>query len=624
MGQLNVTGATAFAGGPFAAAPWNTLGFFCRRYGSGATADTFAISTSYLNPVGQVDKWIFTPAISGIDATTVLEWDAISVDANNPEDYEVWATTSIAGTTPAPSDFTSNAANLLTSITQETVSRRGAYLGAYAGQTVYIAFRHTSDDKYYLLLDDILVTAGMPSTDVANTNVALRRYQKPGNTAIVSTVKNLGAIPVTSIEMNYTLDGGAPVTQTITFGTPMNFLAETDVTFTQKASLTTEGLHNVIVWASAINGTPISTGMSDDTVKRKLSVVTETVVKKTFVQEFTGAWCQFCPDGAIKLAELMANDPDVIGVAIHNSDGMVTPEGKTIDDTYATGYPSATIDNYLFNGETDVAQSRNLWSNFAADRQALPVPGKVSIISKTYDAATRQLDVTVQADFVVEAESDFRFNLYLVEDSIKGTGNQFDQVNAYNTTAGHPMQGKGNPIKNYQHMHVVTKILGGAWGVAGIIPSTVTKGSSYTYTFSYKLPAETTSPTRWKERNIKLVALLQEYFDDVNDRNILNAEEITLLGNVGIEAAVNAANLNVYPNPMGNAANVSFTLPTGGETNLRVVDLLGKEVYSQNLGSMAAGNHTVELNATDIATGMYFLSINHAGVATTTRVTIAK
>jgi hypothetical protein len=53
-------------------------------------------------------------------------------------------------------------------------------LSAYAGQTVYIAFLHDSDDDYYLALDDFLVTRTLTSgASELERDFRLRSYPNP-------------------------------------------------------------------------------------------------------------------------------------------------------------------------------------------------------------------------------------------------------------------------------------------------------------------------------------------------------------------------------------------------------------------------------------------------------------
>ena len=55
--------------------------------------DTFAVSTSWIKPVGTASAYLITPLISNIAANTVLTWEAMAPDVNNADGYEVLIST---------------------------------------------------------------------------------------------------------------------------------------------------------------------------------------------------------------------------------------------------------------------------------------------------------------------------------------------------------------------------------------------------------------------------------------------------------------------------------------------------------------------------------------------------
>jgi hypothetical protein len=115
--------------------------------------DTVAASTSWYSPVGMADDWLITPAIV-LDTGNILSWEAKSNGTGLYLDgYEVKISTS--GTTIP--DFTIT----VFSVAEEnnTWTSRTVDLGAYGldGDTVHIAFRNNSNDKFLLFIDDINV-----------------------------------------------------------------------------------------------------------------------------------------------------------------------------------------------------------------------------------------------------------------------------------------------------------------------------------------------------------------------------------------------------------------------------------------------------------------------------------
>ena len=67
-----------------------------------------------------------------------------------------------------------------------------------------------------------------------------------------------------------------------------------------------------------------------------------------------------------------------------------------------------------------------------------------------------------------------------------------------------------------------------------------------------------------------------------------------------------------YPNPFNANTIIPFSLPYSSHTNLKVYNMLGKEVSTLIEKNLSAGNHQIEWNASGIATGVYFYRL-HAG-----------
>lgn len=111
-------------------------------------------SNSSFSPPGQADRWLITPSII-VGENAVLRWKARSVvfDTANitHESYEVYIS---SGSGSSYSDFTSAP---VFSIAEEANvwTEHEIELSDYYGDTIYVAFRHTSNDQAVLGLDDI-------------------------------------------------------------------------------------------------------------------------------------------------------------------------------------------------------------------------------------------------------------------------------------------------------------------------------------------------------------------------------------------------------------------------------------------------------------------------------------
>jgi photosystem II stability/assembly factor-like uncharacterized protein len=72
-----------------------------------------------------------------------------------------------------------------------------------------------------------------------------------------------------------------------------------------------------------------------------------------------------------------------------------------------------------------------------------------------------------------------------------------------------------------------------------------------------------------------------------------------------------------YPNPFNPVTNINFSLPANGFVNLKVYNVLGKEIKTLIYENKSKGDYTVQFNAANLASGIYFyrLNVNYAGRA---------
>lgn len=90
------------------------------------------------------------------------------------------------------------------------------------------------------------------------------------------------------------------------------------------------------------------------------------------------------------------------------------------------------------------------------------------------------------------------------------------------------------------------------------------------------------------------------YIDDINIDHTTSLSELEILND----------NFRIYPNPADNDAVVYFTTETNAPVSVKVYDVLGKEVYFNNLGELNAGNHNLILNKTLLnSSGVYFVQL---------------
>jgi hypothetical protein len=79
-----------------------------------------------------------------------------------------------------------------------------------------------------------------------------------------------------------------------------------------------------------------------------------------------------------------------------------------------------------------------------------------------------------------------------------------------------------------------------------------------------------------------------------------------------------------YPNPFNPTTIISYELPIGGRINLKIYDLLGREVATLVDGQMEAGTHRVSFDASRVASGVYFYRIQAGSFTATKKLVLLK
>lgn len=155
-------------------------------------------SASFINQVGVLnpDNWMITPQIQVPAEGATLNWYVGGVDASYfSEHYTVLVSTTGTATT----DFTNmvfdgNVANV-------NFTLKSLDISAFAGQNIYIAFRHcNSSDVYWMLVDDIEVIAGQHAGISNVTDATVQLYPNP--TSNVLNINAEGVQEVSVIDIN--------------------------------------------------------------------------------------------------------------------------------------------------------------------------------------------------------------------------------------------------------------------------------------------------------------------------------------------------------------------------------------------------------------------------------------
>lgn len=462
-----------------------------------------------------------------------------------------------------------------------------------------------------------------PAADAELTNVNLPAIlANASSTTISGEIINAGSSSLTAFDVKYTVNGGNAITESFT---GQSIASGTKGSFTlTNPFIGTPGNKDFVFWVE----TASDARAFNDTIRTTATVnAGGSGTKKVLVEEFTTAVCQFCPDGEVVVNQLLNTVPEAIAVGIHagfGTDAMTIPAHSAYAAAFTTGAPTAAIDRKIFNGETRVGHSRGNWVANAASQANALTPLDITMVGALTSANT--VDITVDVDFVdfLPNWQDANLTVFVVEDSVVGSGSGYNQVNAYQGQTGHPYATAGNPIIGYPHRHVVRALATtSAWGDDTFFGTAPTVNSNYSKTYTIPL-----NPS-WDQSKMEFIAFVN-YYDAAtgeNAREIVNVNKINFTDLVvGVaKNSINVIDFSVYPNPTNESfVNVKFGLKESENVTVEIVSVLGEVVSSTNRGTLAAGEQKMRLDLGNLNSGIYFVKVIAGNEVSTQKVSVIK
>ena len=305
-----------------------------------------AYSASYDNSVGALtpDNWMITAEPITIPATGFnLTWYVAASDGNYPaEKYSVYVATvntvsGLSATTPVHTE----------TLSTDEWEMKTVSMDAYAGQSVYIAFRHYDvTDQYEMLLDDVEISKVINTPEINLASLVLPSAVSMGESFNVSgVVLNSSTVALTSYDVTYSVNGGANVATYSVTG--VNIASGETSTFVHNvpAVINTPGDATITVTVSNPNGT---TDYEADNTKTGSVLVCGTITAP-HTQDFEnglGCWSKYVATESTY---------DLIGTGSPYANNIDPYEG---DDFFVfLGYQQTDLDQYLISPELDITEN---------------------------------------------------------------------------------------------------------------------------------------------------------------------------------------------------------------------------------------------------------------------------
>lgn len=320
-----------------------------------------------------------------------------------------------------------------------------------------------------------------------------------------------------------------------------------------------------------------------------LAVYGQTIVstnpenRNAILEEFTGIYCVYCPEGHAIAEQIINENPNrAFAINIHQG-GYATPSGNDPDfrtpwgnaianQTGLVGYPAGTVNRHVFPGKSQgnagtTAMNRNNWKSTA--NQILALPSYLNMaVEASIDINTRILTVHVETYYTGTSPE---------------TTNLLNVVLMQNNTLG-PQTG-GGAGNNYVHMRRLVDLLTGQWGE--VITST-TAGTFVDKTYTYTIPAAYNNiPAILTD--MQLVVFMTETHQEI----ISGASAFPAL--LGLEYQNDAGITSIYNvgRTCTNTIAPSVTVQNNGEQTINELNI----EYSVNNGDVHTYNWTGSLSS---------------------------
>lgn len=322
----------------------------------------------------------------------------------------------------------------------------------------------------------------LPQNEVEAAAAAAAPLFYPNNTNTYQIlIYNNAANPVSNIELTTKVGDQNPVAQTFNFGSQSLPYGQGGVLTVRNVACDKEG-YNIPVIASVtkVNGQPNNDANPSAGFYVNCLAADNGYSRNVVVEEGTGTWCGWCPNGYTTMEALKEKytDGTVILSAIHNDDPMEQASYAQWFNMYATGFPCGIVNRA---GSTDIQEISGT-EEYITFFKSLPAISKVSLTAENKDNTTLSLSADVEFCLPVKA-NDFALSFALTEDGV----GPYDQTNYMTGLADYrdtEWYSKPNPVSLV--FNDVARETKDVFGIENSLPNALEakKAASYSTTMS--------------------------------------------------------------------------------------------------------------------------------------------
>ena len=425
-----------------------------------------------------------------------------------------------------------------------------------------------------------------------------------GPVTISGKLQNMGTTTVTSMDVNYTIDGGATVTESLS-GLSLATGDYYDFNHGTTWSPSAAGVYDIAVWATNINGAS-DMNTANDMVSGQVTVYDNATVRRPMLESFTSSTCGPCVAGNVNVASVLTGYTDDQYSLLKyqmswpgSGDPYYTLEGGD----RRTYYNVNAVPDFILDGNDWQGNSSSLVNS---QIDAVIAEPAFTDISSYFTVTGQTVDITVSVNPI----GDFTNSLTLYT--------AIYEIKTYNNVGSNGETEFGNVMK---------KMVPGSMGFA--LPTLqsgvpVVENFSHTFQGSYTLPPDANSPIDHSTQhsiedfnNLGVVTWIQ---DDATKEVIQST--ISTISATNVEE-LQTTKLMLFPNPAENTATVAFEGLEGSNVQIELYNLLGELVFTGNHTSTSNFDY-YNIDVTTFNNGIYNLVLKVGESITSKKLQIIK
>ena len=430
---------------------------------------------------------------------------------------------------------------------------------------------------------------------LAVTSITTPYLFTAGNTAtFTGTIFNWGGDAITSMHLNYTVDGGPVQTDNITGIAGFNSLTSYNFSHNIPHIFSATGNYKVKIWVDNLNGVNADQSPQLDTLYAYFTVVSALQTKTVQLEEFMHASCNPCMYASPNLDGVITSAGSILNpVRYHvnwGPDYMGDETDTPFVDLREAYYDVFEVPNARIDGTTNVDPASLTLSDIT-QAQSIGSPFTINITSCTYNLHTNTYNVQASIKSYSDIPDSVTAMVVLSSDTIKY---DTDQGTEDPITSFTPPLGTGaNPDSYYQYVmnfpNVAEDMMSGP---PGSPLSHFTSGQTKTINFTWKKnhPWGAEAQTyKYDSLGDHITIFLQE--NNVAPKTgspahspsgaipqyIYQSASAPVTITTGIEELAKGIYFTIYPNPANSDATIQFSLDNEQNVTVELYNMLGRK-----------------------------------------------